>query len=89
MTDICDISSPAVALYIHKFVEWDIESDKYISKFDRRHTKEKQAEIQDIIYLGASLIELELLYSIEEDPVCRRSLKKAINTLKNSPCRPF
>lgn len=79
MTNIPDITSAAVGLYLHDYVEWDSSKDQYVSKLDKLRSKDKQKDINDIILLGASMGELEFLYSIEEDPLAKKLLKKAIN----------
>lgn len=83
MTDIPDITSAAVGLYLHEYVEWDINKEQYVSIFDKAHSKDKQKDINDIILLGASMIELDFLHSIEEDPHSKKLLKKAMNIWKN------
>jgi len=82
MTDIPDITSAAVALYLHDYVEWDILKEQYISSFDKLRSKNKQKDINDIIFLGASLAELEFIYSVEEDPHAKKQLKKGLNIWK-------
>lgn len=82
MTDIPDITSPAVAVYLHQFVEWDIDKARYVSAFDKELTKSKQNEASDIIQLGASLTELDFLISVEEDPQAKKLLEKAMNVWK-------
>lgn len=86
MNDIPNITSAAVGVYLHQFVNWDVGKEQYVSSFCKKSTKDKQAEIQDIILLGASIAELEFLHCIEEDPRAKILFKKAINIWKkNSP----
>lgn len=85
MTNIPDITSAAVGLYLHDYIEWDINKKQYISKLDKLRSKGKQKDINDIILLGASIRELEFLYSIEEDPLAKKLLKKAMNIWKDKP----
>jgi hypothetical protein len=87
MTNIPDITSPAVGLYLHDYVEWEINKEQYISKLDKLCSKDKQRDINYIILLGASIRELEFLFrvSIEEDPLAKKVLKKAMNIWKDKP----
>ena len=83
MTDIPEITSAAVSLYLHDYIEWDINKEKYVSSFDKAKSQDKHKDINDIILLGASMAELVLLHSIEEDPLAKKFLKKAINIWKD------
>lgn len=82
MTDIPYITSPSVGLYLHLFVEWDIDKERYVSSFRMEVRKSKEDEINDIILLGASVEELDFLHCIEEDPRAKKLLKKAVNIWK-------
>ena len=84
MTDIPHLTSPAVAYYIHKFVEWDKNQERYVSTYCKEKTKDKKSEIQDVILVGADLVELTFLYLIEEDPLAKKMIKKSINVWKQT-----
>lgn len=83
MTDIPDITSAAVGLYLHEYVEWDMNKEQYLSKMDKLRSQDKQKDINDIILLGASMTEIAFLRSIEEDPLAKKLLNKAMNIWKN------
>lgn len=83
MTDIPDIVSAVVGVYLHKFVNWDIDEERYVSAFDKERTKDKVREIEDIILLGATSAELDFLCSIEKDTSAKKLLKKATNIWKS------
>jgi len=82
MKDIPQIISPAIAWYIHLFVEWNTEQDSYESKMDKMKTSIKINEINDIIAVGATINELQFLIDIEKDIIVKKTLKKALNKQK-------
>ena len=84
MKDIPNIKSAAVGVYLHQFINWDVDKGQYVSSFCKESTKDKLVEIQDIILLGASISELEFLHCIEEDPRAKILFKKAINIWKKN-----
>jgi len=78
--DIPQIISPAVAWYIHLFIEWNVEQDSYESKMDKMRTSEKINEINGIILIGTITIdEITFLINIEKDLIVKKALKKILN----------
>jgi len=82
----CDICVN-MALYIHHYVEWDEQIEKYTSK-----NKEKERN-KKIDYVGSMnerdsplfqgcLEEFEWLYHVEQDKKIKKFIKKCINNIK-------
>jgi hypothetical protein len=91
MTDVSqnipDINSIDVAWYIHKFVDWDLELERYVSKSIKGHRQEKEKAIVDMFSIDSlfnpSVEELEFLYKVEDDQVIRAKLFKLLKYWKH------
>lgn len=82
----CEISVN-MALYIHYYVEWDEQIQKYISKYNAQVRSNKISYIYsmidtDISYLKGSVGELQWLYIVENDKEVQRIIKKCMNKLQ-------
>ncbi len=73
-----------MALYLHYYVDYDIDKDKYISYVDTKE-RNKKIELVDEMFcfddypFHVSLEELEWLYNVEEDIKVKKVIKKYIN----------
>jgi hypothetical protein len=80
MTDIPTINSIHVAWYLHKYIDWDLELERYVSKSIKEHRQEKEEAIADMYWTDSifdpSILELEFLYHVEDDQVIKRKLFK-------------
>lgn len=81
----CDISIN-MAMYLDRYVDWDIDVEKYISKNKEKERNDKVELVNDMNtndgkYLKGCLEEFQWLYEVEHDVKVKRLIKKCINNL--------
>jgi hypothetical protein len=86
-TDIPTIVSLGAAWYLHCFIEWDEEKERYISAYDKSKRYLKDIEVDLLIMPGGvfdpSIEELEFLYNVEQDPFIKNKLSQVVRFWKN------
>lgn len=77
-----------MALYLHKYVEWDIDVERYISSINKTERTNKielineMSMFEDKYFMGC-LEEFQWLYNVEQDIIVKKVIKKCINNIKS------
>jgi hypothetical protein len=81
-----------MSLYLDKYVEWDMDVEKYISSINKTK-RTKKIELVDEMYMfedkyfTGCLEEFQWLYNVEQDIIVKKVIKKCINNIKSQSRR--
>lgn len=77
------ITSIYVACYLHTFIDWDIDHDRYISASNKLNRNQKLYEVE-LMVMDANMTkeEYEFLLSAEMDQVVSKAIKKGRAMIK-------
>ena len=83
--DIPDLVSPCSALYIHAFVEWNSERAIWVSENEVQQRQVKMAHLRDFLSIETmpSIVEMNWLACIEEDPKVNRQIRRLLRQLED------